>query len=345
MKSRRVSTLRLSKLAAIASIAASTLLFAAGARTARAHGLEPALLALRETSPGIFEVTWKSAAQRLPGADVQPTLPGSCKPVTPIDVEDGGDRVRLRWSIDCGPGGLAGGEVGVSDLDVAKITALVRVELRDGTISQGVLNESQPEWRIPARESATTAAASFLRLGLRHVLSGADHVLLVAALLLLVGSARELLVVAASFAIGEGLALGPAVLGATALPSPVASLLLAACLLAIATSLARREDGSRTGRRLPTWAVGLFAGLVQGASFAGALGSAGLRVAGAPVEWLGFQAGLLVGQVAVASTLLGLRLAASEPLARVPFARRAAILATGVLAAYWCLERVAPWVG
>jgi len=330
---------------AFARITALAVLFASPAGPAGGHGLEPALLALRETSPGVFDVVWKSAAQRLPGADVRPVLPADCRQVSPIEVEDGGDRVRLRWSVDCGPAGLDGREVGVADLDVAKITALVRVEPLDRPAFQGVLNEAQPAWAIPARASAFAAATSFLRLGVRHAVSGADHVLLLASLLLLATDARGTIPLLAAFLLGEALALAPAALGAPVLPAPPASLLVAVCLLGLATILARREASLLAGAPRAARLTALATGLVQGAGFAGALGSSGLPATGAPVEWLGFQAGLLAGQSAVVAALLGLRLGFGVPIARRPFARRAAIRALGALAAFWLLERLAPWLG
>src|SRR5262245_13533910 len=84
--------------------------------TAGAHGLDPASLALRETRLGVFEVRWRASALRLPGANVQPVLPARCHQVGPADAVDEGDRVSLRWTVDCGPGGLAGEVIGVGDL-------------------------------------------------------------------------------------------------------------------------------------------------------------------------------------------------------------------------------------
>ena len=94
----------------------------------------------------------------------------------------------------------------------------------------------------------------------------------------------------------------------------------------------------------PGGKAALLAGLVQGAGFAGVLGTSGLPLGEAPSAWLGFEIGLLVAQALVAALLLGLRLFLADPLARLPSARAAAILASGTLAAFWCLERVAPWV-
>lgn len=341
----RAVSLRVRRTCATACLFAGAILVATAPRTALAHGLEPALLALRETSAGVYEVVWKSASQRLPGADVQPRLPDGCRSVSPIEIEDGGDRIRLRWSIDCGSAGLAGREIGVTDLDVAKITALVRVKALDGSMRQGVLNESQPNWRVPVRPSAIAAAEAFLRLGVLHVLSGVEHVLLVAALLLLAPDARGFLGIAAAFALAEGFALAPAVLGAPVLPAPAAALLVATCLLGLATVAARRERDGVPLARGPARVLAFVAGLAQGMGSAGALGSAGSPAAGAPAEWLGFQAGLLLAQAVLAALLLGLRLQVADRVARRPLVRRAALWALGVIAGYELLERIAPWAG
>src|SRR5262249_30993934 len=67
-----------------------------------AHGLDPASLALRETQPGVFEVVWRASALRLPGANVQPALPARCHQIGRSQASDGGDRITLRWTVDCG---------------------------------------------------------------------------------------------------------------------------------------------------------------------------------------------------------------------------------------------------
>src|SRR5262245_40264365 len=78
-----------------------------------AHGLDPASLALREVRPGVFEVRWRASALRLPGANVQPVLPARCHQIGAAQAVDGGDRVTLAWTVDCGPDGLEGDVIGV----------------------------------------------------------------------------------------------------------------------------------------------------------------------------------------------------------------------------------------
>src|SRR5207249_2963115 len=97
-----------------------------------AHGLDPASLALRETRAGVFEVRWRASALRLPGANVQPVLPARCRQVGPADAVDETDRITLRWTVECGPGGLEGDVIGLDDLAAAKINALLTVERLDG---------------------------------------------------------------------------------------------------------------------------------------------------------------------------------------------------------------------
>ena len=88
---------------AVAGLFATVVILLASAGPVRAHGLEPALLALREQQPGVFAVAWKSSKIRLPGADVKPRLPARCRAVGSGEEIDLGDRTEARWTIDCGP--------------------------------------------------------------------------------------------------------------------------------------------------------------------------------------------------------------------------------------------------
>lgn len=316
------------------------------ARPARAHGLEPALLVLREIGPGAFQVTWKSAAQRLPGAEVRPDLPAECRSTSPIEAEDGGDRVRLRWTVDCGPEGLAGRDVGVRDLDVAKITALLRIELRDGTSRQTVLNEATPVYRVPVRPQPLDAFRDYLRLGVEHILSGPDHLLFVAGLLLLSTGAGPLLRTVTGFTVGHSVTLSAAVLGLVRVPSRAIEVLIAASILALAVELARRPVRGASGAwiRVP-WLVAAGFGLLHGFGFAGALTEAGLPADGIPAALLAFNVGIEIGQIAFVTALLAL----GGLLARAGLAsggaRRAVVWSMGVLAAFWCFERIALLLG
>ena len=95
-------------------------------------------------------------------------------------------------------------------------------------------------------------------------------------------------------------------------------------------------------RRFP-WGVALAFGLLHGFGFAGALAEAGLPGGDIPLALLCFNVGIEVGQLAFVAAVLGIG-AAIARWAPVAVARGAGVYAMGILAAYWCFERVAVWL-
>jgi hypothetical protein len=310
-----------------------------------AHGLEPALLSLRETRPGLFEVTWKSSTLRLPGTHLQPILPARCREASSPQATDAGDRVRLRWTVDCGPGGLAGESLGVDDLAVAKIDALLRIEWRDGTTTQTLLSARAPSFAVPTQPSRREVLRSYVALGIERILSGPDHLLFVFGLLLLVSAPRLLVQTIMAFTLGHSITLSVAALHLAAVPSRAVEVLIALSVLILAVELSRDAPHGTLLRRFP-WAMALLFGLLHGFGFAGALAEAGLPATDSPLALVSFNGGIELGQLAFVCTVL----AAAALLARwMPSAAarstRHAVYAMGILAAFWCFERVAVWLG
>jgi hypothetical protein len=310
-----------------------------------AHGLEPALLSLRETRAGLFDVTWKSSAMRLPGADVRPSLPARCRETTPAEVVDDADRVRRRWRIDCGPEGLAGEIIGVDDLAVAKIDALLLIEQRDGTTIQTVLSTRAPTFTVPSQPSRWDVLRSYAALGTEHILSGPDHLLFVFGLLLLVSAPRLLVQTITAFTLGHSITLSVAALRLAAVPSRAVEALIALSVLILAVELARDAGHGTLLRRFP-WVMALLFGLLHGFGFAGALAEAGLPPGDIPLALVSFNGGIELGQLAFVGTVL----TAAALLARwLPAAAargtRPAVYAMGILASFWFFERVAVWLG
>jgi hydrogenase/urease accessory protein HupE len=313
----------------------------AGVLPARAHGLEPALLALRETQPGSYAVTWKSSKLRLPGANVVPRLPARCREASRAEAIDAGDRIELRWSIDCGARGLAGETVGVDGLEVARITALLLVERRDGSVTQSVLNARTPSIVVAVQPGAWDVLRDYAVLGVEHILGGPDHLLFVLGLLLLVPTTRLLVETVTAFTIGHSITLSAAVLGVATVPSRPVEVLIAASVLLLAVELAREADRATPLRRFP-WLMALAFGLLHGFGFAGALAEAGLPSRDVPLALLAFNAGIELGQLAFVLVALAVaRLVVRRAHAPLAPARTTVVYAMGILAAFWCLERVA----
>jgi len=310
-----------------------------------AHGLDPASLALHETRAGVFEVRWRASALVLPGANVQPVLPARCRQIGRADAVDEANRVTLRWTVDCGPGGLEGEVIGVDDLPVAKINALLTVERLDGEKLQAVLGPRTPSFTVPARPSPWDVVRGYLTLGVEHILTGPDHLLFVFGLLLLVSTSRLLVQTITAFTLGHSLTLSAAALQFANVPSRPVEVLIALSVLALAVELARDVERPTMLRRFP-WAMAVVFGLLHGFGFAGALAEAGLPAGDIPLALVSFNGGIEVGQLAFVGAVLTIGALVGRWLPTIATrCTRPAVYAMGVLSDFWCFERVATWLG
>jgi len=179
------------------------------------------------------------------------------------------------------------------------------------------------------------AAADFFVLGLRHILSGYDHLLFLAALLIGVRRLRSVVTTVTAFTLAHSVTLSLAVLGFVAAPAAIVEPLIAASIVFVAIeNLVRDPGGSR-------WKVTCAFGLVHGFGFAGALRELGVGSdAGGVALPLGcFNLGVEAGQIAVVVALWPILHALnSRPAWRLRLAP-AASLAITVAGSYWLIER------
>src|SRR5439155_25131090 len=172
------------------------------ASAAQAHPLAPCVLEMREAGGGRVEVGWKTPLLRPRGAELEPVLPARCHAVGPRTVGEDGGGIWTRWTVDCGTGGLAGERIGIAGRGSLALGALVRVTLADGRLVQGVASPAHPTFTVPPRPPALDVVRDYVRLGVAHILAGADHLLFVFGLVLLAGTARRLLVTVSAFTLG-----------------------------------------------------------------------------------------------------------------------------------------------
>jgi hypothetical protein len=157
-----------------------------------------------------------------------------------------------------------------------------------------------------AREAAFALGAppvvsgSFVRLGVEHILTGWDHVLFLAALLLGGGDALALLTVVTAFTVAHSLTLALGVLGVVRVPERVVEAVIA---LSIAWVAVENVRGAPRARR---WLVSFGFGLVHGLGFAGALQELALPAGRLAWALVGFNVGVEVGQAAALAALFPL---------------------------------------
>ncbi len=311
------------------------------AAPANAHPLAPSLLELREGQDGTVAVRFRTPRVQSAGAALRPELPEACRargaPVLATDASS----ATLGWRVDCGPGGLRSEALRVHGLRASGSDVLLRVELADGELLRAVLRAGAERFAIPARPVRSDLALAWLRMGCEHLLGGADHLLFVLGLVLLLRDGRRLLGAVTGFTLGHSVTLSLATLGFVQVPAALVEVGIAASLFWLATRLARAGQGG--GERLAhPFGLAASLGLLHGLGFAGALAQAGLPAGEIPLALFAFNLGIELGQLALVAALLAL-LAALHPLGmRIPgWLARAPAYAIGTTAAALVFERAA----
>lgn len=304
---------------------------------AAAHPLDPSLLELRETVPGQLVIRLRTPRS---AAFLEPVLPAACAPRSDPDFSAGERHALRTWEVACPGAALVGRQVGLDGLAVRQTDALLRLELADGTVVQSVLRAERPTFEIPERMTTAAVAFEYVRLGVTHILEGADHLAFVLGLMLLVPDRRRLVWTITAFTVGHSITLVLATFDLVRIPSAAAEVLIAASIAVVARELLR--TGENTAPRLTSTRIALGFGALHGLGFAGALAEIGLPAGTVPLALFAFNLGVELGQLAFVAAIL----AAAALLRRLPLpapgpARFVPAYALGALAAYWVIERAA----
>jgi hydrogenase/urease accessory protein HupE len=319
------------------------------AQPAVSDELRPGYLEMRQISPGAYNMLFKIPAK---GEDLRlaiyVNLPEGTQDVAPprASFRDGAYVERRTIRRD---GGLIGQSVAIEGLSATSTDVLVRIESLAGAIQTERLSPTKTAFIIQAAPGAGEVAATYLRLGVEHILFGFDHLLFVLALVILVRGWRRVAVTVTAFTIAHSITLAAATLGFVNVPGPPVEATIALSIMLVSVEIlnARRGKPSLTAR-LP-WLVAFSFGLLHGFGFAGALAEVGLPQHAIPVALLFFNVGVEIGQLIFVAAVLSLvslfRYAASQLLEPALIQRTLDRLdvtvayAIGILAAYWLVER------
>ena len=305
-----------------------------------AHRLAPVLWELREGPEGRVEMRWKTTLVQPAGSALRPMLPDPCEFLEAPVVARDSSSATARWSAACGRRGLVGQTLGVEGLPGSGTDVVLRIELADGRRLQAVLSGDTGTYRVPERHGRLAMLADYAALGVRHILTGLDHLLFVLGLLLLLRGRRPFLSLGlvgtiTAFTLGHSVTLSLAVLGVLAFPTPLVEVGIAASLLVLASQLARPASAPPRGRT--PWVLALGFGLLHGFGFAGALAEAGLPAGEIPLALLAFNTGIEAGQMGFVGVVLVLARMLGPILASAPArCARVPAYAIGSLAAFWC---------
>ena len=243
-----------------------------------------------------------------------------------------------RWTC-VGP--LAGEELALAYPDGAPpLATIVRIIHADGREETLLGQPGEKRIAIPAVATKENLFSKFLALGVKHIWTGIDHLLFVAGLIFVAGTARRTAVTITGFTIAHSLTLALAALGVVTFPPGAVEAVIALSIVFLAVEIAKGPRDTLTWRRPVFVAAGF--GLLHGFGFAAVLGEIGLPREGLLTALLAFNLGIEIGQVIFAAAIFALlqALARLPTLAHPRRVQRIAAYAVGILASYWMFDRI-----
>jgi hypothetical protein len=312
------------------------------AGSALAHEARPGYLEIKETAPGRYDVLWRTpvlSGMRLP---VALQMPSAVRNLREPTVQELTDSLLERRSVDAGPTGLAGRRIEFPGLQATITDVLVRIETLDGRKSTVIVHPSQPWVEIAAAQGRAALLGTYVLQGIRHIAFGADHLLFVLGLLLIVRDRWSLIKTITAFTIAHSITLGIATFGWAEAPLLPLNAAIALSIFFLGPEIVRSWRGQTSFTIEHPWVVAFVFGLIHGFGFASALTSAGLPRADLPLALLGFNVGVEVGQLAF--VFLVLLLERSFRVLEIRWPRWVSALpgyAVGTLGAFWLIQRTA----
>jgi hydrogenase/urease accessory protein HupE len=322
-----------------------------------AHESRPAYLEIKETAPGQFSVLWRTpvlAGMRLP---VVFKLPDDVKNLKAPVVQELADSLVEQRSIDAGPNGLSGKRIEFPGLQLTITDVLVRAEMLDGRKWTTIARPSQPWVEVAASQTWWDVIGTYLVEGIRHILFGADHMLFVLGLLLIVKNRWMLLKTVTAFTVAHSITLALATLGYAEAPVLPLNAAIALSILFLGPEIVKQQKAryeihdtrfANPASHIPSltvrypWVVAFAFGLLHGFGFASALTGAGLPSADLPLALLSFNIGVEVGQLAFVALIMGLERSFHVLEFRWPrWVQALPGYAVGSLGAFWTIQRVA----
>ncbi len=310
-----------------------------GPALAVAHEARPGYLELTETGPDTYSFLWKRPSGGEVELQLSPVIPKDCTLVTPDRQQLSPGAIIVRGTLTC-PGGLAGKTIVIDGLEGTITDVLVRLHHSDGRLESYLLRPVSPSVTFGGVTTLTNRALSYIQLGIQHILLGADHLLFVLGLMLIVSDRWMLIKTISSFTVAHSITLAIATLGYASAPLPPLNAAIALSILFLGPEIVRSWRGETSFTIRHPWVVAFAFGLLHGFGFASGLTAMGLPKAEIPLALLLFNVGVELGQLSF--VLLILLLERSFRVLEIHWPRivqRLPGYTVGTLGAYWFIQR------
>jgi hydrogenase/urease accessory protein HupE len=311
-----------------------------------AHEVRPAYLEIRQASTDTYDVLWKvPAANESLRLGIYVRFPEGTEELTaPHGMYAEGayvERSRVQLA-----GGLAGRTIHIDGLAATKIDVLARVDHGNGVVQTTRILPDTPEFIVEVTPAAWRVSATYLGLGVDHILKGVDHLLFVLGLLLIVRTRWMLFRTITAFTVAHSITLAVATLGYASAPLPPLNAAIALSILFLGPEIVRVRRGETSLTIRYPWVVAFAFGLLHGFGFASGLKATGLPQTDIAWALLLFNVGVEIGQLFFVFLILGMAWSYRQLEIRWPrWAMAMPGYAVGTLGAYWTIQRTAMLLG
>jgi hypothetical protein len=302
----------------------------------------PALLQITERDGGWVDVTWKIPVRQNRGLGLTPVLPDFLETVGPSTGKQFPGAWVVHSTYRTGGRTLAGAMLSIDGLDSIPTDVLIRITLQDDSQHSTILRAGNVSYTIPERAGKAKVAASYWRMGTIHILEGADHLLFVLALLLIVSGLIPLLKAVTAFTVAHSITLVLATLDLIRMPSSPTEAIIALSIVFLAGEIIHKQQGKFGITERWPWLIAFIFGLFHGLGFAGALFEIGIPQYEVPLALFMFNVGVETGQLLFIAAVLSVMALFKRLPVRLPEGSwRIMPYSIGSIAAFWTIERVA----
>ena len=175
--------------------------------------------------------------------------------------------VVVRGQLSC-PGGIAGKTLAIAGLESTITDVLVRVKHADGRLESHLLRPTTPSVTFGGNTGLAERALGYVQLGFQHILLGADHLLFVLGLMLIVADRWMLVKTLTAFTVAHSITLALATLGYASAPLLPLNAAIALSILFLGPEIVRAWRGETSFTIRHPWVVAFAFGLLHGFGFA-----------------------------------------------------------------------------
>ncbi len=313
---------------------------------AHAHESQPGTLEIKQLASDRYDVTWKAPIYYGSPHPARLEMPENWKNFIQPTQRRMADSIIFRWVVDLGTKSIEGAIIRFPGLESTITDVYVRLTRLDSTMMTAVVRPTRPFVELRGERSWYATAGEYIGLGFYHILLGADHLLFVLGLLLIVQSRVMLIKTITSFTVAHSITLAMATLGFASIPLPPLNAAVALSIFFLGPEIVRSWRGEKSLTISYPWIVAFMFGLLHGFGFASGLSTTGMPTPELPWALLSFNIGVELGQLVF--VFIALALAWSFRTLAIRWPRWALAMpgyTVGSLGAYWTIQRTVILIG